>query len=310
MNEKLAEIFFRLSSLYESTDTHRSKAYARGAQAIVKCKEKIISGEQAQKLPGIGKSIAEKIDEYFETGTLAIFETLSLQSHQQPTEEKEKEDKAKEEEEVLKLFESIDGVGPVTAKKWYDLGYRNLDDLKDVKMTPKQQLGYKYYDDVHTPIPREEITRFKEMFADLIGVDFEICGSYRRGKETSGDIDCLVCGDEDINMDSIVDGLMELGIIKHTYVWGTEKYSGLICVDKILRQLDILIIEPESWPYAILYFTGSKEHNIEMRNRAKEKGWRLNEYGLYDKEWKRIEARSEKEIFEVLEVEYLEPEKR
>lgn len=303
MNNELYKVFVELSNIYDKKgDKHRAKAYLRGAMSILNHKEKIKSGTQALALPGIGNSISEKIDEYLETGTLSIFETLF--------EEKEEEEKKEDEEKIniLMLFKKIHGVGDVMANKWYDDGYRTLKDLEKVKMNRQQKLGYKYFDDLQKRIPREEIEFFETKFEQIFpNVEFKICGSYRRGLDTSSDIDMLICENKKVNIPSIVKKLNKEGILKESLSSGKSKFMGLIMIKDTIRHLDIMIIPLCSWHYATLHFTGSKEHNINMRNQAINKGYTLNEYGLFDEEGNNHIVNSEEEIYELLEVDYVLP---
>ena len=307
MNNELHKVLMKLSNIYnEKNDKYRSKAYARAAATILNHKNEIKSGIQALSLPGIGNSIAEKIDEFIKTGTLSIFETFS---DQESTEE-ESSEKNENRNDVIMLFKKIQGVGDVTANKWYDKGYRTLEDLKNVKMNRVQTLGYKYFTDLQQRIPRNEIECFEKKIRELLpNVTIEICGSYRRGLESSGDIDCLICEKSDINMASIIKTLKESSILKETLTCGPTKFSGLILIPdfKIFRHLDIMMIPPKSWPYSTLYFTGSADHNIYLRNEAKFKNMTLNEYGLFDDEGNNHPVNSEEEIYMYLNLDYVSP---
>nr|QBK92579.1 MAG: DNA polymerase family X [Pithovirus LCPAC401] len=263
---------------HEKGQIYRGNAYLNAVH-LLKNKEGITSRE-AIKLKGIGKSIAKKIKEFNETGTIAI-----------------------DVDKVLKLFMSIHGVGPKQSRLWIEEGYKTLDDLKDVKMTHSQQLGYKYVDDLNEKIPRDEIRAIEEYIKDRIP-EAVVCGSYRRGAQMSGDVDVLVKGG---SVESAIKSIE--GILIGTLSLGKNKYMGLCRVLDKVRRIDILIIKDDSWYYSLLYFTGSKKMNITMRGKAKSMGYSLNEYGL-SKGDESIPAGSEEEIFKALEMKYLNPEER
>ena len=156
INQVLSQVFARLAAEYEQIgEVYRAKAYRNASVNIARHPTQIISGKQAQKeIKGIGKSISEKIDEYLRTGTLSIFQELGVKEKEI---EASKSIEEKQKESVLNLFEGIYGVGPATANKWYDLGYRTLEQLANVPKTHAQQLGYYYYHQLKERIPRSEM---------------------------------------------------------------------------------------------------------------------------------------------------------
>jgi len=136
-----------------------------------------------------------------------------------------------------------------------------------------------------------------------------ICGSYRRGLPNSGDIDVLIKGQPNLNLSRLVKALTDNGLLIGTLAEGKTKYLGIGRLDDqhIARRIDLMIVQPESWAYAILYFTGSQKLNILMRNRAIELGLTLNEYRLYNISDENYPATTEREIFNYLQLQYLEP---
>lgn len=144
-----------------------------------------------------------------------------------------------------------------------------------------------------------------------------IVGSYRRKLETSGDIDLLIkIKDKNDNLgilNSIVDELKKEKYILEVLANKDKKFMGIVSINGIARRLDMLITIPEEFPYAELYFTGTKEHNIKIRNKARELGYTLNEHRLekIKTDVKDIPLmKTEKDIFTFLNMEYLEPTKR
>ena len=137
-----------------------------------------------------------------------------------------------------------------------------------------------------------------------------MAGSYRRQEESSGDIDILIENNGKISMEIIYQILKDY--IPCVLSKGTKKLAGIFRLSEEYygHRIDILIVEQENWPFALLHFTGSGKFNVLMRNRAKSFGWKLSEYYLLDKNSEKIEAYNEKDIFTALGVKYLEPIQR
>jgi DNA polymerase beta len=233
-----------------------------------------------------------------------------------------------EKQASIDLFTSIYGVGSVTADKWYKRGWRTLDDIRTNKsqLTAAQQIGLLYLEDLKQRIPRSEIERFElALKAILPNSSWTIAGSYRRGCVDSGDVDLLVQLGDGVGMREVVDRLEEFDIIIGTLSCKESKFAGIAHLEYNItqsanldiydffgkaRRLDIRVIEPNQWAAALLYFTGSRNLNIQMREEAKRKNWLLNEYGLFDENGVIIQVDTEEDIFELLDMEYLAPNAR
>ena len=296
MNERLANIFSEMAVEFKQ-DKYRKRAYENAADAIRRHTVPITSGLQAQReIKGIGKSIGAKIDEIIATGKLQFL-----------TERPEIDiDKNK----ILELFKGIHGVGDVTANKWYELGYRNLEDLKGIynSMTNAQKLGYYYYHHLNERIPRAEIDQINLIIGERWkNIEYEITGSYRRGEPSSGDIDILV-KNNNLSIETLVNLLGDL--IIGTLASGPTKYMGILKFNEKARRIDIRLVDEVAWPYALLYFTGSKQLNIEMRAKAQSMGLTMNEYGMVGPNNTNYIAKTERDIFNYLGMPYLEPIER
>lgn len=284
-NEEIAKHLERIASEYD--EEFKKDAYLRGAKVIREYNKQIVSGLQARKLKWIGPSISLSIQNFIDNVS-------------------------EEKNENIQLFQNIHGVGKATAQKWYRSGYKNIEDLRSAPMNRSQKLGYKYYKDFLQRIDRCEIDVINNIFRERFNIKFAIAGSYRRGMPTSGDIDLLV--EEGLSMDEILSLLSDL-IVDSLTPKAKVKYMGVLRVSNIYgdtypaRRIDIRIISSKAWPYALLYFTGSKEFNIKMRKRAKLLGMLLSEYGLFENN-KLIEVEEEKDIFNLLRVKYIPPERR
>jgi DNA polymerase/3'-5' exonuclease PolX len=206
----------------------------------------------------------------------------------------------------------------------------------EIEVNDKILLGLKYYGKFEGNIPRKEITNIYKIFTDVIkklnkNLDenkkyiFEICGSYRREKPTSGDIDILISKkgklddkinylEEIINLlkeplkkndnkPLLIDALTDKNI--HTKYMGFSKY-----LDNPNRRIDIRFVPFESYFSALAYFTGSADLNKKMRLIAKNKKLKLSEYGLFTKEGEKLPIHSEQDIYDILGIEFIEPKYR
>lgn len=319
-NEVLADHFAEMSEIYSiKGDRFRNLAYAKGAKALRAHKVAITAGSQATAIEGIGKSMATKIDEILETGELKALAAL------------------KEDPDVITMRElrSVFGIGPVAAGNLIkNRGIRSLEQLRrevtagKVKLDGPQTIGLRLAEDLHRKIPRAEATEIEKVLMKVKEthhpeLTFMICGSYRRRKAESGDIDVLItCKKFKSDQPAIgstvlkdfVKSLQDTGFITDTLAHGKTKYMGvgkLGAAGGIHRRIDIRCLPWDQFYFGVLYFTGSRENNIKMRLVAIEKGLVLSEYGLEDKaSGERVAAESEGEIFAALGLPYLEPQYR
>ncbi len=263
--------------------------------------------EALKDLPGIGESIAKKIIEYLETGSVRYYLEIKRRL---PVD--------------LSELTRVEGMGPKRAKILYEkLGVRTLEDLervaKEGKIASLPGFGEKSQENILEAI--EFLKRSKGRFllnevwplAELLLKRLrslkevervEIAGSLRRRKETIGDLDILVISscpkkvaDFFVNMPEVVK------------IWGKGETRSSVRLDLGI-DVDLRLIPPDSFGAALQYFTGSKAHNIALRKIAQEQGLKLNEYGLFDKKGKKIAGKTEQEIYNALGFPYIEPELR
>ena len=198
---------------------------------------------------------------------------------------------------------------------------RSLDDLRKNPnlLTKEQKIGLKYYDDLHTRIPREYIDTFQLMVRYVLakevgmeGYELIIAGSYRRKNKTSGDIDILITSKK-LTLKRIVDILKKWGIITDVISMQKEKFMGIAHCPSgqyFYFHVDIVFLPKEQWGAGLLWFTGSKGFNIQMRSKAKKMGYTLNQHGLFNKNGDQIPVYTEKEIMKALGMKWVPPEKR
>jgi len=268
----------------------------------------IISGDQLKnELKGVGEKISKRVDEILETGNLKELDILN-------------------KEDNLENLVSITGVGNIRAKKWLSLNINNINDVKNaikekkITSTHHIDIGIKYYDDFKKKIPKSEIDEIKSYLKNVIlkidnNLLFEICGSYRRGAIESGDIDILISHKNYLKnniLKNIVNILTKNNfIIDNLTSKGNTKFMGVCKINEIARRIDIRVVDYSSYYSSLLYFTGNKNFNIYLRNKALDNNFSLSEYFLKDlNSEKEIFLNSEKEIFDILKISYLKPEER
>lgn len=213
--------------------------------------------------------IRKKVVEVLATGSLVSAEVL----------------KADPTKEILAQFQGIYGVGPVRAKELVELGMNSLEDLRKHPelLNAKQAIGLKYYEAIRERIPRAEMVAHESLLLGCLptGVVGSLAGSYRRGKESSGDVDLLLRSDDASVLDQLVTRLSATGYLLETLAHGAKKFMGICHLEGgIPRRIDILLTTAEEFPYALLTFTGSDKFNVLVRAHAITKGYSLNEHGL------------------------------
>jgi|AntRauTorckE6833_2_1112554.scaffolds.fasta_scaffold01192_3 DNA polymerase/3'-5' exonuclease PolX len=294
-SKKIVKIFKEMAEIYMILgDEFRAIAYLRVIRNINKSKDVL-------ETLGVGKSIKEKILEIKKTGKLRYLEDLRKNPLLAKI-KKLRKLKGFSKKKIILLIEKYNISSPKDIKK--------LNKEGKIKLNNSQLLGLKYANDLLRDIPRKEITLIGRLLRKIILEKIEIVGSYRRKKQFSGDIDILVISD----ISKILLKISESKDIKivGTFMEGMQKFSGLIKTkySPFVRQIDILSVKKENYIPALLYFTGSGLFNRKMRLIAKEKGYKLNEKELSYKGRKVKDIKSEREIFNILGIDYLPPEKR
>ena len=218
-------------------------------------------------------------------------------------------------------FMEISGVGPKKAKELVEKGFTSIEMLRNAPnleelLNDKQLIGLKYYEDILERIPQQEIDIHNQFMNKILKkispkAEMTIAGSYRRKAKDSGDIDVLLKGDNKLYK-KFIEVLEKEGYLYETLAKGTKKYNGMCKLPDCLtfRRIDIIITKPEEYPFAILYFTGSKDFNTLMRQHALDKGLSMNEYSLKDVDTKEVVDHvfeTERDIFDYLEYGYVDP---
>ncbi|MFH0826305.1 MAG: DNA polymerase/3'-5' exonuclease PolX [Candidatus Omnitrophota bacterium] len=310
-NLEVAKIFRDIAKILEIKEDNpfRIRAYERAAQNIEGLSEDL--GEFVRKdtlleIPGIGKDLQRKIKEFLATGRLKFYEDLK-----------------KNIPEGLLEIESIPSLGPKTTKLLYEkLKIKSLADLEKAIARKKLKgifgIKEKTIENIQKGIA--VIKRGKERMtlaqATAVAVEFTaelkklpevkkmaFAGSLRRQKETVRDVDILVISDKPTK---VMSAFTKIPSVKDILAEGETKSSVRTKSDV---QVDCRVVEPKSFGAALLYFTGSKNFNIKLRQLAIRKNLKVNEYGIFRKH-SFVAGRTEEEIFKKLNLEYVEPEMR
>ena len=308
-NEDFIKIMEELADITgRQGEPFKSRAYKKAAETLMTIDDDIDNLEMLKDKPGIGKTILEKLGEYMKTNTLRILE--------------------RERKNPVNLFTKIYGVGPKKAESLIKEGIDSIEKLKQnkEKLNDTQKIGLEYYEELQKRIPRSEIDLYAEKLNlifnsikdEVPGSEFSIVGSYRRGAENSGDIDVIITNKENNKkiFDLFLDKLIKDDILIEILSRGKNKSLTIGKLpDHIPRRLDFLYSDYDEYPFAILYFTGSKSFNTNMRQHALKLGYSLNEHGFSKMDGKKKEKLdkkflSEKEIFDFLNMEYKEPNQR
>jgi DNA polymerase/3'-5' exonuclease PolX len=298
-NKELADVLSLVASYYTmNRDTYRARAFTVASAKISAHPIVILSGIQARsQITGIGDSIQTAIDEYINTGTIKRLQEL--------------ENKFSDRKGVIDYFMSFYGIGPTSAVKFYDQGFRTLEDLWfKGNLTEAQKIGIMWREHIAIRIPRDEIDLIHDKIGNILnpyGIKWAIAGSYRRREPSSGDIDIIVQSRPDLNMEGLIQLLQP--ILPAKLAQGEKLFMGIIRMDEqhTGHRVDIRLIDEQSYPATLLYFTGSQRLNILMRQRALELGMTLNEYGLYDNRGTVLPINSEEDIFRILRIKYIPP---
>jgi len=312
-NQKIAQILFEIGEFLEIQEVRfKPYVYQKAAISLDGLKENVAEiyergGLKAlKKIPGVGESIAEKIEEYIKTGAIKYYENLK------------KKMPVKIDELTV-----IEGIGPKTVKALYK--HLKVKDLRDLEQVAKQHkirklpgFQQKTEKNILQGIAFLKRSRGRFLLGDIFPEaekilerlktlkevkQIKIAGSVRRMKETVGDVDILIISD---HHKIIMDFFTSMpGVIK---VWAKGTTRSAVRMNQGF-DCDLRIASDKSYGSALQYFTGSKEHNIALRKIAIDKGLKLNEYGLF-KNKKMIAGSTEREIYQAIGMENIAPELR
>ena len=310
-NVAIARLLTEIADLLEikGENPFKVRAYRNGAATVLDCAQRIadLAPERIRDLPGIGKDLAGRIREAVETGAIAYHAELLA-----------------EFPATLLDILRLQGVGPKTAARLHaELGIANLDQLEQAARdgriralkgmgAKKEQLVLKAVEERRRFAGRHLSADAREVAEALVaflldrvpGATFDIVGSLRRGVETCGDIDLLASGAEA----GIMDAFVRYPLVERVLGKGETKSSVLLARG---YQADLRLVAAESRGAALQYFTGSKAHNIALRDRALSRGLKLNEYGVFRADsGEHVAGSTEEEVYAALGLPWITPELR
>lgn len=320
-NQDIVDILRQVFELMQLAGENRFRAIAfdRAAQTIENLEDDIsvyIANDTLTDIKGIGTSIANDIKIYAETGSMPVLESL-----------KERVPKG------LIQWLSISGLGPKSIAKIHQkLGITEIDELKDACLSGAVAdlpgLGKKSAEKILKSIEwleqfgercrldqaleiSEPVYHFLKQLPEVKTIG--VAGSLRRRMETIGDVDILISAEE-ADAESVFDSFVSHELVTDVLGRGSTKSSIRTSEG---RQIDLRIVNQKQYPAALMYFTGSKEHNVVLRQRARDRGMALNEYGLFQLDNdgstdfnKPVSFSSEEDIYKKLDLNYIPPEHR
>jgi DNA polymerase beta len=355
-NQEMCRPFSDIAEIYRVMgDTTRHRTYSKAVKGMKCFGQEITSGKQAKAIDGVGAKIAAKIDEYLQskakTGTGVVKKLVELN----------KDPKV----QGALVLNVVHGIGPKFAQML--MKEHNICSLEDLRehveeteggetdswgreclLDSTQKLGLRLADEFQQRIPRDEVAKIEQKLKEISRsidprLNLTICGSYRRGNMSSGDVDCLVCHPDhkpapdkwkvsdqkgakvqhNRFLQALVTGLTQEGLVTDDISHGPTKYMGVIQLQPdpsstqpaLHRRLDLRVVPWQCYHFSTLYFTGSDDTNVEMRDEAIKLGMGLSEYGLTDTKTKKYinvaeEFDSEEAIFKRLNMAYREPSQR
>jgi len=321
-NQEIAELLREIADFLEIEEVeYKPRAYrtvARNVASHPEAIEDVHERGELESIEGVGESIASKIAEYLETGELEYYEELKADL---PID--------------IEAITSVEGVGPKTAKRLYlELEVSTLEDLERAaeagEIAELEGFGERSQENIleHVerakrgqertllgraiPLARELESRFEENDAfDRV----DVVGSFRRRRPTVGDLDVLATASDH---ETAMDAFCTHDDVEEVLSRGDTKASVVASGD---LHIDLRLVDASEYGAALVYFTGSKDHNIALRNRAIDRDWKLNEYGLFDvsdvddaggrqRVGDRIASETEEAVYDALDLEWIPPELR
>lgn len=315
--EEVALILDEIATLMELRGENKFKclAFQKGARAIQQLSgdlEEVVNAGRLGDIPGIGATLQGTITQIVNTGTVQVYEEL----------------KAAIPPGVIQMLR-LPGIGPKKVKAMQEAGFTTIDDLKKgcesgqiaklkgfgdktaakilEGITFINEVGNRVRIDLALPVASELIEAVRAMPGVIRA---ELAGSIRRRRDTAKDIDIIASS---ADAAPIMEAFVALPIVKQIVAQGETKSSivvqKLVNGERVIMNADLRVVEDKHYPFALVYFTGSKDTNIKMRQRAIDRGLRLNEYELAG-DGKAVKCKDEAAVFNALELDWIPPEMR
>ncbi|XP_024525739.1 DNA polymerase lambda isoform X1 [Selaginella moellendorffii] len=330
LNQNITGPFGELRDIYKNGlgDNRRSYSYHKAISYLEKLPYQVTSVDQVKNAPSIGKSLQNHIQEILSTGKLSKLEHF----------------RDDEKVKTVSLFGSVWGIGPSNALKYYEKGHRSLEDLRhDESLTRTQRLGLQYFEDINAKIPRSEANYVENLVQEIAsaiqpGISVVCGGSYRRGKSLVGDMDMIVTHSDGTShkgfLRRLVQRLKDIDFLTEDLLIGYHEELNDDAVDTYFglckypgreqrHRIDFKVYSWEQYPFGLIAWTGNDVLNRRLRILANEKGYKLDDTGLYrtilyekhkrhkvDSKGARVICKNEKEVFEFVGHPWLEPNER
>ena len=311
-NSDVARIFYEIADMLELQGvSFKPQAYRRAASAIEQLEidiEDAVRDGRHKEIPGVGAAIAKKIEEIVETGRLSYLDKL----------------KAELPPGLLDIL-TVPDVGPKTAMLLFrELGISSVADLKEAaeshRLRALKGFGARAEERILQGIRTLEASGGRTLLGEALPVaraylkhltdefpsaQASICDSLRRGRETIGDLDLLIASEEP---DPVVEAFASYDLVSTVLAKGSTKSSVRL---QNGLQVDLRVVAPSSYGAALQYFTGSKEHNVVIRKIGVERGLKVNEYGVFERDSERpVAGEAEDAVYESLGLQWIPPELR
>jgi DNA polymerase beta len=309
LNYELSEILNELSvGQYARGEIFRARAYKNAADKILNI-DPIYNINELEGVETFGTGILERLRLYIDNGTFPLLETIR--------------------NDPRVIISNIYGIGSKKANELVEKN--NIKTISDLKkkleknpslLNSKQKIGLQYYNDIVQKIPRKEIQKYENAFRTILpnNLTMEVVGSYRRGASKSGDIDVIFTHNDEkkgiLLFKEFLERLKNHDYISAILASGRKKGMYILKLNKMKthRRVDFLFTNKKEYPFAILYFTGSKYFNIHMRRYAMDMNISLNEKGMKNltnnQQIDTSNIKTERDIFKYLGLKYIEPNNR
>ncbi len=311
-NAEATEIFRTIADLLDLLgEKFKPEAYRRAARSIESLTEDLgaVSARgELRTIPGVGEAIEEKIEEYLRTGSVSYYERLK-----------------REVPPGLVELMRLPGLGPKTARRfWVELGVEGPNELADAiaagRLTGMKGFGEKKIEQIRSALaaaaagPGPARRAIEEVYPvartlvralrDGAGADrVEVAGSFRRARETVGDLDILVTSKDP---GKVFEAFTGHPLVAEVKMRGETKET-VVLTDGL--QVDLRVVKPEEFGAALQYFTGSKDHNVRLRSLARDRGLKVNEYGVFRGDG-RVAGATEEDVYGALGLAWIPPELR
>ncbi len=309
-NFELAELFHEIADLLEIREENvfRVRAYRRAGQQLENLAEDVVEAlAGGKKIPGIGADLAAKIREHAQTGAIAYLDELRRGLPR-----------------GVRQLMGLPGVGPKTAKLLYDrLGIDSIERLEEAcrsgRILQVPGIRQKTCENILRGIETWKLGQARMPLGKALALadalvralreeaavrEIEVAGSLRRRAETVGDVDILVTSDRPA---AVLDHFVRLSQVASVLARGETKSS---IRHRENLQVDLRVVEPEAFGAALQYFTGSKNHNVKLRELAVRKKLKISEYGVFDERGRRVAGRTEAEVYATVGLPWIPPELR